>query len=211
MDGIRSCLAEGLGVQVNVTLSNKNRQDIESVLGMVGELGISDVHMFFLVPTGRGRTEDTVQPMEYEELIKQVLSRKERVPAIRPTCAPQFLRIADQMGIGTTGWGRGCIAGINYCRVLYDGTVTPCPYMDLSVGNVRASTMGEIWNGSRVLRAMRDMTRLTGKCGRCEYRDVCGGCRAHSYSMAGQEVTDDEALFGEDPWCLYVPIREDMR
>ncbi len=83
--------------------------------------------------------------------------------------------------------------------------------MDLSVGNVRTSTIGEIWNGSRVLRAMRDTTRLTGKCGRCEYRDVCGGCRARSYGMAGPEVTDDDALFGEDPWCLYVPNKEEMR
>ncbi len=58
MDRERPCLAEGLGVQVNVTISNKNRQDIDSVLGMVGKLGIGDVHMFFLVPTGRGRTED---------------------------------------------------------------------------------------------------------------------------------------------------------
>lgn len=205
LEGIRACLNEEVGVQANITVSMRNHQEIGDLLDMVKELGVRDVHLFFLVPTGRGEIKDTIEPEEYESLIEETLGRTSDELTIRPTCAPQFIRIAKQMGLDTSRWNRGCIAGINYCRILYNGMVTPCPYLDLVVGDIRGSTFSDIWNDSTILRAMRDPKNLKGKCGRCEYKGVCGGCRARAFGMAQIKAVGSEAIFGEDPWCLYDP------
>lgn len=211
--GIRASLQAGIGVQANVTVTRQNSHDIEPILAMVRRLGITDVHLFFLIPTGRGREEDAIRPVEYEALIRTALSRKDDALTLRPTCAPQFIRIAKQMGLDTERWGRGCIAGINYCRVNNNGAVTPCPYLHLVVGNVRTTSFEDIWN-STAFAAMRDPLNLKGRCGRCEYRQVCGGCRARAFSRADPggfvriEDADLTALFEEDPWCLHEPVNE---
>ena len=108
---------------------------------------------------------------------------------IRPTCAPQFRRIADTLGISNPSWGRGCIAGISDCRIFANGDVTPCPYLPARAGNVRESPLKKIWHESSVLSVLRDTSCLTGKCRRCGYRDVCGGCRARSYRTV-RSMTD---------------------
>ena len=93
--------------------------------------------------------------------------------------------------------------------------MTPCPYLPARAGNVRESPLETIWHESPVFLALRDVSLLTGKCGRCGYREVCGGCRARSYATGGT-MTDmcsgiawpaDPAgdLCGEDPWCRYEP------
>ncbi len=134
---------------------------------------------------------------------------------IRPTCAPQFRRIADTLGITSPLWGRGCIAGTRYCRIYANGDVTPCPYLPARAGNVREVPLKKIWEESPVFAVLRDPALLTGKCGRCEYKDVCGGCRARSFKT-GVTMTDlcggiarpDDPrgdLCGEDPWCRYEP------
>ena len=166
----------------------------------------------FPVPTGRGTGTPWLTPQVYEDLIREVLANwRDTGVNIRPTCAPQFRRIADTLGIHNPAWGRGCIAGTRYCRIFADGDVTPCPYLPARAGNVRESPLETIWHESPVFSALRDVSHLTGKCGRCGYREVCGGCRARSYAASGT-MTDrcggiawpaDPAgnLCGEDPWC----------
>lgn len=208
--GIEACMDQGVGVQANITISRRNLGEVDNMLDMVRERGVRDVHLFFLVPTGRGRTEDAVQPAEYEEMIKKILDRADDALSIQPTCAPQFMRIAQQMGLRTPDRRRGCIAGISYCRVRYDGAVTPCPYLNLVVGDVRSSRLRDIWTGSDILRALRDPSMLRGKCGRCGYREVCGGCRARAFGTAETEDKEHQSLFDEDPWCLYAPPAEEL-
>ncbi|HNS83124.1 MAG TPA: SPASM domain-containing protein, partial [Methanolinea sp.] len=196
------------------------RPDVNEVVGVVdlGEsLGVKDYQVFFPVPTGRARGSDIMNPLVYEDLIRGVLERYRDAPLhIRPTCAPQFRRIADELGIENPTWGRGCIAGITYCRIYANGDVTPCPYLPISAGNVREQSFAEIWHHSEVFSTLRDISRLTGKCGRCHYRSICGGCRARAY-QGGRTVStgwcDGLALpaalqgemCGEDPWCPYEP------
>ncbi len=151
----------------------------------------------------------------YENMIGAVLDAlASTTMKVRPVCAPQFLRIAAQKGIDRSPWGGGCIAGISYCRIYPTGEVTPCPYLPLSLGNIRETKFSEIWADSPVFRALRDRDTLTGKCGRCEYRGVCGGCRARAYGLTGADhscggLSRPEAMEGdylaEDPWCLYQP------
>ncbi|MFZ2074382.1 MAG: radical SAM protein [Methanoregula sp.] len=216
VQGIRHCVNEGIGVQINTTVLSPDIQAIKDVVSLGTGLGVSDYQLFFPVPTGRGNDVPWLTPQVYEDLIREVLvAYKDTDVNIRPTCAPQFRRIADTLGIRNPAWGRGCIAGISYCRIFADGDVTPCPYLPARAGNVRESPLETIWHESPVFLALRDVSLLTGKCGRCGYREVCGGCRARSYATGGT-MTDmcggiawpaDPAgdLCGEDPWCRYEP------
>ena len=149
----------------------------------------------------------------YETMIREVLTISENGLNIRPTCAPQFIRIAHDMGLSLEKWGRGCIAGKSYCRITPTGEITPCPYLPINCGNILSTPFEEIWFGSRVLQNLRDPEKLRGKCGRCEYKRLCGGCRARAYGLGGRGIHDLGKSSGseqyhyldEEPWCPYIP------
>ena len=214
VQGIRRCVHEGIGVQINMTVLNPGIHAISDVVSLGTSLGVKDYQLFFPVPTGRGTEISWLTPQVYEDLIRDVLvTYRGSEVNIRPTCAPQFRRIADTIGISNPAWGRGCIAGISYCRIFANGDVTPCPYLPARAGNVRETPLKKIWTESPVFSVLRDPSLLTGKCGRCGYRDICGGCRARSYKTGGT-MTDmcrgiarpdnpGGDLCGEDPWCRY--------
>lgn len=217
VQAIRNCRDEGINVQINMSVMHPDIRDVEGVIGVGTGLGVHDYQIFFPVPTGRAQDSVVSGPAEYENLIREVLVRYRDAPLnIRPTCAPQFRRIADDLGIQNPLWGRGCIAGITYCRIYANGDVTPCPYLPVSAGNVRKTTFQEIWNHSEVFTTLRNPSLLKGKCGRCGYNAVCGGCRARAYRGAAAFtsgwcdglVRPDSSgadLCGEDPWCPYQP------
>jgi len=213
---IGHCRVAGMGVHINMTVMRSAPGDIEGVIALGTSLGVRDYQLFFPVPTGRARESGAGIPEEYEELIRQVLVRyRDSDLNIRPTCAPQFVRIADELGIENPAWGRGCLAGITYCRIFANGDVTPCPYLPVSAGNVRTTPFTEIWNNSPIFTALRDPDRLTGKCGRCGYKTTCGGCRARAYRAEAtspkwcdgliKPETPSGEICGEDPWCPYEP------
>ncbi len=214
---IGHCREAGMGVQINMTVLRSAMSDIEGVIALGKSLGVSDYQLFFPVPTGRAREAGAGSKEEYEELIRQVLIRyRDSDLNIRPTCAPQFRRIAEELAIRNPAWGRGCLAGITYCRIFANGDVTPCPYLPVSAGNVRITPFTEIWNNSPIFTALRDPGCLTGKCGRCSYKTICGGCRARAYrkddatsplwcdGLAMPDAAGGD-ICGEDPWCPYLP------
>jgi radical SAM protein with 4Fe4S-binding SPASM domain len=214
--GIRHCTSTGIGVQINMTVLSPDIQVIKDVVSLGTSLGVKDYQVFFPVPIGRGDGVSWLTPRVYEDLIRDVLVTYQGSDVnIRPTCAPQFRRIADALGISNLLWGRGCIAGTRYCRIFADGDVTPCPYLPARAGNVREISLKKIWNESPVFSVLRDPELLTGKCGRCGYQEICGGCRARAYKtgggmtdMCGGITRPDNPggdLCGEDPWCRYEP------
>ena len=179
---IGHCRDAGIAVQINMSVMRSAIREVEDLIGLGTSLGVRDYQLFFPIPTGRARQIEPRSPEEYEEMIRQILIRyRDTDLNIRPTCAPQFRRIADELGITNPAWGRGCLAGITYCRIFANGDVTPCPYLPVSAGNVRTTPFSEIWNNSPLFTALRDPDPLTGKCGRCGYKTVCGGCRARAY------------------------------
>jgi radical SAM protein with 4Fe4S-binding SPASM domain len=217
VQAVQNCRDEGIGVQINMTMMRPSGADVESVVDLGKNLGVKDFQVFLPVLTGRA--QETVPPdtRHYEEVIRQVLLKyRDSDVNLRPTCVPQFRRIAENLGIRRPAWGRGCIAGISYCRIYANGDVTPCPYLPVSAGNVRETPFGRIWSQSPVFSALRDPNLLTGKCGRCEYKIMCGGCRARAYRGTGAVthrwcdglekpgVIEGE-LCTEDPWCPYEP------
>lgn len=217
VQAIGHCRSEGIAVQINMSVMRSVISDVEDVIGLGTSLGVRDYQIFFPVPTGRAQHIKPISSEEYEELIRQILIRYRNSDVnIRPTCAPQFRRIADSLGIINPAWGRGCLAGITYCRIFANGDVTPCPYLPVSAGNVRETPFSEIWNNSGLFTALRDTGQLTGKCGRCSFKTSCGGCRARAYhgndivssrwcdGLARPEAGNGE-ICGEDPWCPYQP------
>ena len=216
VQAVRWCRDEGIEARINMTVQDYSLASVEGIVALGTSLGVRDFQVFFPVPVGRGMNLLSGTPSDYERLIAEILYRYRSGPVhIRPTCAPQFVRIADQLDIGRREPGRGCIAGIHYCRISANGDVTPCPYLPVTAGNLRTTPFSRIWYESEVFAALRDPDRLTGKCGRCEYRRACGGCRARAYGTAQsipglcgvltRQEKPDRQFCGPDPSCTYEP------
>jgi heme b synthase len=92
----------------------------------------------------------------------------------------------------------GCLAGTGVCFVSHKGEVYPCGYLPVKCGDVREQDIGDIWRSSAVFAKLRDVENLKGKCGVCEYRRICMGCRARAYAATGDYLA-------EEPYCTYVP------
>ncbi len=204
LDGAANCRAAGLPFQLHTTVFPWNYQEIEALNDLAAEIGARGHHVFFFVPTGRGRgREETIEPRQSEDLLARLLERQTRLPIeIKPTCAPQFVRVARQRRLPSR-FQRGCLAGISYCIIGPQGDVYPCPYMDLKIGNVRQQPFDEIWKHNEVFLKLRT-EQYEGYCGICAYRGLCGGCRARSYAETGGN------FMGEDPLCLYKDQQEDQ-
>ena len=114
---------------------------------------------------------------------------------VKPTCAPQFTRVADQLGIPTR-YTRGCLAGLTYCVIGSEGIVRPCAYMTEEAGDVRKQTFDEIWAKSTVFQRLRTQA-YSGNCGKCDHKEHCGGCRARA------AYYHDGDIMAQDDYCAY--------
>ena len=93
---------------------------------------------------------------------------------------------------------RGCLAGTGVCFVNHRGDVFPCGYLPVSAGSVREENLADIWQQAPIFQALRDPDLLKGNCGACEFKQVCGGCRARAYGTSGDYLA-------EEPFCTYQP------
>ncbi|MCP3961066.1 MAG: radical SAM protein [bacterium] len=191
--------AHGLEVLVQTTVMDFNRDEIPRLIDFARDKGAWSFNLYFLVQTGRGQRMNDLSAGDTETLLSELVDVQDeyRPMLVRSKCAPQFKRIAYDLGRQGLESG-GCMAGTEYCRITPDGDVTPCPYMTVTAGNVREQSFTDIWNTSDVLLALRDPDRLTGRCGACEYKELCGGCRCRAYAGL-----DD--YLAEDPACPHVP------
>ncbi|RKY01711.1 MAG: heme b synthase [Spirochaetes bacterium] len=209
MRGISYLKEGGLPFQINTTITKFNIDQIDKILALAISLGAVAHHIFLLVPTGRGMEikDQSISAQQYEETLLWFYKQRQRYPIdFKATCAPHYQRIIRQYGKGSstkTGGElaretRGCLAGIGFCFVSSTGVVQPCGYLEINCGNIREKPLEEIWRDSSVFNDLRDYDKLKGKCGICEYRKVCGGCRARAYTMLGDYLA-------EEPFCTYQP------
>jgi radical SAM protein with 4Fe4S-binding SPASM domain len=216
VEAIKALRRNGVIVQVNTTVTQQNYNQIGDIFALAEKLGAENFHLFFLVPTGRGARIEDITPNMYETMISSSFSKSmQHNLNVKPSCAPQFMRIAQEAGIEMTHWVRGCMAGLYYCRIYPTGEVTPCPYLPIALGNIRQKSFKDIWFNSEILRNLRDFKKLKGKCGDCEYNVVCGGCRARAYGLTSDfidfcgDLHEPTELHGdylaEEPWCTYKP------
>ncbi|UNC92947.1 putative heme d1 biosynthesis radical SAM protein NirJ2 [Candidatus Contubernalis alkaliaceticus] len=197
VQGMKNCLQVGLPFQIHTTVVNENFEEFENITDFAVKIGARAHHIFFLVPTGRGKDieEDGLRQRQYEQLIHRILKKQGEVDIeIKPTCAPQFMRVAVQKGMEMR-FNRGCLAGRSYCCILPNGDLHPCPYLPIKLGNVVETDFKTLWQESPVLKDLRQPSQ--GKCGECRYEEMCGGCRARAYYYS------DGDYMAEDPWCVY--------
>ncbi len=195
MTGIKNSIDAGLRVQVNTTISRCNLDDLDEVMEYADKIGALSCHMLFLVDVGRGKDIEVTRlsKAEYRKTIHKIIG-KDLAIKVKPTCAPQYKVEAMFKDIPTVG-SRGCIAGISYCSILPNGDVHICPYTPVKVDSIRARDFNDIWETNEVFLKLRDFTQYKGRCGRCQYIDLCGGCRARAFSATGDWLA-------EDPYCL---------
>lgn len=193
------CRANGLQVLVQSTVMAMNYEEIPQLLKFTQEKGAWSFNLYFLVQTGRGQQMNDLSPEQTEAMLSYLVDEQDqhRPMLVRSKCAPHFKRIAYEKGLGGLESG-GCMAGTQYCRITPQGDVTPCPYMTVVAGNVREKSFGEIWATSPVLQALRNPAQLKGRCGACEFNELCGGCRCRAYAAFGDYLQ-------EDPACTYQP------
>ncbi len=195
--GVRNAVHAGLRVQINMTLTERNYQNVEEMVELAEGLGVHALYPFFLVPTGRGEKMEMnlLSEKHYFQVLDSVLQKQqESVLELKPTCAPQFLPLARQRGVSMR-FTRGCLAGVSYCCILPEGDVHPCPYLPLKAGNVRQTPFQTLWRSSDIFERLRQYSNYKGRCGGCHWLDLCGGCRARAYYN-----TDGDYL-GEDPYA----------
>jgi len=201
--GMEQCRSAGLRFQIHTTVMGWNDHEIESMTDFAVERGAVAHHIFFLVPTGRasGIEEQSLRAQEYEGLLERILEKQKATEIeLKPTCAPQFMRIAKQKGLEMR-FSRGCLAGISYCIIGPNGDLQPCAYLDLPIGNVRETPFSELWKNSPVLKKLRTQ-EYSGGCGHCMYKGICGGCRARAAVYHGGDY------MAEEPWCLYQGVQQ---
>ena len=214
LSGIEAAKEAGLEFQLNTTVTKRNIAELPALLNLSVKLGAAAHHIFLLVPTGRGEElkEEEISPLVYEETLNWFSLQEGRMP-IKVTCAPHYYRILRQKGMnkgkqqvaGEKGEAAphmsisgGCLGGKSFCFISHTGQLQPCGYLELNCGNVRKEGFEKAWKESEIFNRLRDIDNLKGKCGRCEFRKICGGCRARAYVMTGDYLE-------EEPYCVYEP------
>ncbi|MCX7913807.1 MAG: radical SAM protein [Thermodesulfovibrionales bacterium] len=206
----------GIEFLINSSFTKRNQDEIPKVYRLAKELGATAWYMFMIVPTGRAEEiiGELISPEDYEEILHwhYHMEKEEKDLLVRPTCAPHYYRIvlqkAKEEGIKferrslkfSTGGSKGCIAGQLICFINVDGDVLPCSYFPLSAGNIFKKPFKEIWENSELFKNIRGFKSYKGKCGVCEFLNVCGGCRARAYARSGDYLE-------EEPYCGYTPRR----
>ena len=211
--GFRQLKRRGMSMQINCTLARHNVADKDALFDLSLSLGADALHIFLLVPVGCGveiSGENQLPAAEYEEVLNWFYERsREKKIQTKATCAPHYYRILRQrakeegisLSVATHGMDavtRGCLAGSAVCFISHKGEVFPCGYLPLEAGNVLNTPFHEIWENSQIFHQLRDSGNLKGKCGLCEFKNVCAGCRARAFGEMGD-------FLAEEPYCTYQP------
>ncbi|MEW5807710.1 MAG: radical SAM protein [Acidobacteriota bacterium] len=210
IEGFMNLKEIGMSLQFNTTIANHNVDELPEILRLAENLGADALHLFLLVPVGCGveiADEQMINGERYEEVLAWLCDMMtETKMELKATCAPHFYRILRQKKVkfgrerkdGMSAITKGCLAGTSVCFVSHRGNIYPCGYLPVGAGNVRTQSLGEIWKNSQVFASLRDTSLLKGKCGICEFRNVCEGCRARAFYSKGDYLE-------EEPFCIYEP------
>jgi AdoMet-dependent heme synthase len=216
----------GLPVQINTTVARRNLDDLDSVIVLLQTLDIVLWSVFFLVPTGRGQADELIAAEEFEAVFEKLYRTAKRVGFdIKTTEAQHYRRFLLQRrveekrsgtvshqtelpaaqafpaalgGDGVARAPRGLNDAKGFVFVSHIGEVFPSGFLPQSAGNIRRTPLATIYRDSPLFRALRDTSRLKGKCGACEFKEICGGSRARAYALTGDALA-------EEPRCLYQP------
>ena len=212
VSAIQTCLDIDLEVVVTTMALKDTFNEIPKRIDFLSNLGVDEVAVYDLVPVGRGKDvmDQAMTQPQRETLIRWLQQKQEDTEMVFAMSGglPMFPEIALEMhrSHGTKPkdllvkefWihnSDGCHAGRLYFSLRPNGDIYPCTFLPIKVGNIREQSLREIWRSSPVLDTLRNRQVLKGKCGGCEYREVCGGCRGRAYACTGD-------FLETDPVCL---------
>jgi len=213
IEGFNNLKKLGMSMQINSTIAKHNSHQLHDLYNLCLKLEAVAMHIFMLVPVGCGveiADDQMLAPERYEELLNIFYDMsKEAKIQTKATCSPHYFRImrerAREEGIkitpkthGMAAMTKGCLAGTGVCFVSHKGEVFPCGYLPVNAGHVKKQHFRDIWKDSPVFAKLREPDLLGGKCGECEYKKVCEGCRARAFYETGDYMA-------EEPYCIYKP------
>lgn len=210
--GIEIAKSAGLEFQIGTTITKTNLEEIPKILSLAERIGAVAHHIFLLVPTGRGKyiVDTAIDAKEYEETLNWFYDQQDKTSLqLKATCAPHYYRILRQRAKeegkkitfethGLDAVTRGCLAGTGFCFISHVGRVQTCGFLDVTCGDITKQSFKDVWENSTVFNELRDFKNLDPKCGICEFKQVCGGCRARAYEATG-------SYLAEEPLCSYQP------
>jgi len=220
LQAVRWAREIGLPVQINTTITRRNLRYLDSTIALMEQLEIVLWSVFFLVPTGRGATIDLISAEEFEQVFEKLYETSRRVKFdIKSTEAQHYRRFLLQRrteekrkdktsplptmlgtrtpdGIGRAP--RGINDGKGFVFISHLGEVFPSGFLPVSAGNIRKQSLTELYRHSPLFVSLRNSANLKGKCGVCEFREVCGGSRARAHATTGD-------VFAEEPCCIWRP------
>jgi radical SAM protein len=211
---LRHAARIGLETQINTTVTRHNRHQLGPMADLVKQERAKLWSVFFLVVTGRAQLSDDLTAEEYESVFEFLYRTSLSVPFdIKTTEAQHYRRYVAQqrkkagLGVLTAAGGLSSIqrqAGINdgkgFLFVSHTGEIFPSGFLPISAGNIRLTRLADAYRDSTLFRVLRDTDQLKGKCGVCEYRNLCGGSRSRAWALTGDYLQSD-------PRCVYVPAR----
>jgi radical SAM protein len=219
MDILRRAQSIGVSVQVNTTVAKHNVDILNEMVPFLQEVGAVQWSLFFLVPTGRAQAENMISPEQHERVFNWLYDLSKNAPFdIKATAAPMYRRVAierkrAEQGSGTPvtfqGAGfqyadglnrptRGVNDGNGFLFISHVGDIQPSGFLPLTAGNVRTDDVVDVYRHSQIFTDLRTPDKIKGRCGICEYRDVCGGQRGRAYGVTGDYLESD-------PACVYIP------
>ena len=224
IESLHSTKKLGLRAQINTTVMRSNIDELADIFHIVKETGAVAWEVFFLIRTGRGASLESLEPMECEEVMHFLYDAAHYGVPVRTAEGPNFRRIRLQRQAGKVS-PRGDLYlrlsarlralegdptkppslkstqtrdGKGIMFVAHDGEVYPSGFLPISSGKVPNENLRRIYRSSTLFTALRDASNLKGRCGRCEYREICGGSRSRAFAELGDP-------FEEDPACPYIP------
>ncbi len=211
VEAVRDVVGSGIPLQINTLVTAETAGDLPEIYRLVSGLGVDRWSLFFLISVGRGRVLGQLTAAECESLLHWVFdSLRGATPVVTTTEAPHYRRVAlERLKAGGPSEesrrhalqrGFGMRDGNGIMFVSHTGDVQPSGFLPLTTGNVRAAAVGDIYRNAPLFRRLRQPGRFAGRCGRCEFREICGGSRARAYTASGDPL-------GEDPLCAYEPRR----
>ena len=201
--GIANASAEGMYIQVNITASKLNKDELPEILAYADRLRAHVILLYQFIPSGRGEDRSGLE-LTTDEFRDEILTagriQRDMHPVIAPVGLPEYWALHNVLRNGgrQSGVLRGCICGNGMFYIKPNGDVWPCAFVPVSGGNLRTMSPSEIWNGTKLFSDLRNRENLKGICHDCSQREVCGGCRARAFARTGD-------LFAEDDRCALTP------
>ncbi len=207
---IRDVLDAGIPLQINTLVTDETFADLRDIHRLVSSLGAQRWSLFFLIWVGRGRVLGQLRPSLCEALLHWLWQiSRDGGPAVTTTEAPQYRRVAIEH-LKAEGCSPGELRhhplrrsfgirdGNGIMFISHTGEIQPSGFLPLGLGNVKRQSPVEVYRDEVLFRALRVPQYFSGKCGRCEFRGICGGSRARAYAATGDPL-------GSDPLCAYEP------